>query len=165
MADCALAAIAADKVVGVERDPSRRFLHIPRRINLDRRPRAGVILPNIDHLVVKQNSDMLGILLRAVAQHDFEDLAERQDGHAVLLVGNDGEVDAGEALARADAPPAYVGEAGDAAGADVVEEAGAAEDARGGHAVLRRAQALVWPVPGFEDGGVDAALCEEDSEE
>lgn len=90
--------------------------------------------------------------------HDLNDLIERQNGHPVRVVLHDLEVDTSETTVVTGLSPTDTREAGDAPVADVIEDTCSTENLGCRHPILRRTQALVQTVPGFENEGWNVVL-------
>jgi hypothetical protein len=92
-------------------------------------------------------------------------MSKLQHRHPILLFLHHAQVNTDQLLAISDSSPAYRWELRNGGCSDVGKEACATEDSSCGRAVLACAEAGVEAGPGFEDGGRDAVLGEEDGEE
>jgi len=150
-------AVAPDHIVGLKPLP---LLLLTLRAHIDVHPRLALVLAARDNPVIEAHVDEALPALQAMRIDNLDDVAQRQDGHAVGVVADAGHVDLDELRAVGDAPPADGRERRDGRCPEVIQQPRFAEDARRWHPVLRRPQPRVEPRVGFQHQRRDVVLCQ-----
>ena len=92
LTDCAACAVAADDVVCFHAFSPFRLGFVA-YLEIDPGFRFGFILPYPEALVIEPDLDEITVLLHTVPVHHLNDLAQGQNSHAILVVGNNAHVD------------------------------------------------------------------------
>ena len=130
-------------------------------------PRRLRALSNANNPMLKLHFNQALCALEAMAIHNLHHITQRHDGHSVLVICDARQVEIDDLFEpfRAIAAPAYRREARYRTGAEIGEDAGAAEDARRGNPVLCGPETRVQVRPCLEDEGRNGPLREEKGEE
>lgn len=117
-ADCTARAVAADDVVGFDTVVAFR-LALGSDLDVCPRHVSLLILRDVEHFVVKPHFDEVAILLNDMPIHNLDNLSQRQNRHAVLVVFHNRHVDLDEFLQVRGSSPADCREFRNGCGADV----------------------------------------------
>jgi hypothetical protein len=103
LAYAALATVAADNVVCLKCGGGFDLI---KTANLNYCLRCIRGLFYIHNFVIEEQGYISRVFFTAMSQHDLQNLAQRQNRHAVFLFLDNGQVNAGEDLASPDTAPA-----------------------------------------------------------